>query len=171
MLKNVTSLSDCVQQADGCISLLWFWLIQLVQATHTYEVLCVCVCGYALNLKERDWASSLPQAVRLCRQNAVMKAYRHNKIVMRFPFKIDWMEHSCSPEMWLGIFFTNFTCAAVWWNFRLEADPPTVTELRPQEEAETMKFNTELFWICTLCGWGCWRIGCRGRYLGLRRTR
>jgi len=71
-----------------------------------------------------------------------MKAYRHDKSTMRFPLKIDLMEHSCSPEMWLGIFFTNFTCATVWWNVSLGAEPLSVTELYPQEQTENMKFNT-----------------------------
>jgi hypothetical protein len=138
---------------------------------------CVCVCVYiyiyiySVNLKERDWTSSVPLAVPLCSRNAVMNAYRHDKSTMRFSLKIDLMEHSCLPEMWLWIFFTNFTRAAVWWNFRLGAEPLSVTELHPQEHTENMKFDTKLFWICPLCGWGCLRIGCRGRYLVLRRTR
>jgi hypothetical protein len=74
-----------------------------------------------------------------------MNACRHDKSTMRFPLKIDLMEHSRSAEMWLGIFFTNFTCAAVWWNVRLEAEPPSVTELHPQKQTVTMKFNTKLF--------------------------
>jgi hypothetical protein len=61
-----------------------------------------------------------------------MNAYRHDKRTTRFPLKIDLLEHSCSPEMWLEIFFTNFTCAA---------EPTTVAELHPQEQTEAMKFN------------------------------
>ena len=79
---------------------------------------CVCVCGYSVSLKERDWTSSLPLAVRLCSRNAVMNAYRQDKSTMRFPLKIDLMEHSCSPEMRLGIFFTNLCSDVMEPSFR-----------------------------------------------------
>jgi len=84
---------------------------------YVWSALCVCVrarvCIYSVSLKERDWTSSLPLAVRLCSRNAVMNAYRHDKSTMRFPLKIDLMEHSCSPEMRLGIFFPNLCSSAV----------------------------------------------------------
>jgi len=102
--------------------------------------LCVCVFRYSVNLKERNW-TSLPLAVCLCSLNALMNAYRHDKSTTRFPLKIDLMEHSCWPEMWLGIFFTNFTCAAVWWNARLGAEPLCVTELYPHKQTENMNSN------------------------------